>query len=680
MFGFKVSGFQGFRVSQFQRIGVHWFLAALFCGAMVQGGEANPETLKPSIPETKPEEGSREQPATLQPVTVTDTIVTTPTRTPVPIKATGINVTVIDGEENSKVHQNVELGESLRQTPGVTVSKSGHNGDFTTMFTRGGNSNQTLFLYDGFKVNRQGGNFNLGPVDPVTLSRIEVVRGPSSSLYGTDAVTGTVNIITAKGEGCPDLTVSAAGGTYGTDRETTSLSGSEGKFSYNVSSARHHRTEAEYNNSELTLYNFAGRFDYQINDCSSLKAVIRGLDERKGFYENSASGYGPIVDVVDPNDKILEHDLLAGVEYKQKVLPIWEFTLRGGTYKIENHVLSFAPNPDTNFGGFPQPTGSTYAKERRPQFSWQNDITAYEDECGNLKDLVTVGVDYELDIFDQTDSIFGTNVKKKRGNWSVYAQNRVELFERAFFTTGIRREQNQQFGEFLTARGDGSILFPEIDGRLHGSVGDAFRAPSFFEFYSAFGNPNLKPEKNVAYDVGWEQRFWCDRIKLDATWFHNQFTDLINFNANFKFENIRRATTRGLEFSAEISPIKMLTFRGTSTLLHTRDDMEQHLQRRPGSTYTAQAIAHPLCGLDLSVDLIHEGPRTDLGPLPGNDFSRVSNPSFTRVDVAASYRFLCHWRMFGRVENVLDEHYQEVKTFPSPGSNVLAGVEFNWKF
>ena len=252
------------------------------------------------------------------------------------------------------------------------------------------------FCTNGFKVNRQGGNFNLGPVDPVGIERVEVVRGPSSSLYGTDAVTGAINIISQKGEGPPDLTTSAAGGTYGTDRETINLHGSEKKFSYDISSSRVHRNQAEFDNSALDLYNFSGRFDYQINDCNSLKLVVRGLDERKGFYEDSGSGYGPGADVVDPNDKALEHDLLVGIEYKSHLLPIWDITLRFGNYQIANHIESTDPNPPSKFGGFPQSTGRTYTKEKTPQMGWQNDITAFSDECGDIKDVVTIGGGFRI--------------------------------------------------------------------------------------------------------------------------------------------------------------------------------------------------------------------------------------------------------------------------------------------
>jgi len=647
------------------------------------------EDIKPPVSEKStsdkvavatPEGTSKDAPAPLAPVVVSEPIVITPARLPVPVSSTGLSVTVINGKQDREIEQHTQLADTLRNSAGIIVNQSGKQGDFTTMFTRGGNSNQTLFLFDGFKVNRQGGNFNLGPVDPVGFERIEIVRGPSSSLYGTDAVTGVVNVISAKGEGRPELTTSVAAGTYGTDRETIHMQGSEKKFSYDIGASRVHHDRATYDNSELELYNFAGRFDFQINDSNSLKLVIRGLDERKGFYEDSGSGYGPGADVVDPNDTALQHDLLVGVEFKSHVLPIWDLTLRFGTYQIANHIESIAPNPPSKFGGFSQSTGRTYTKEKTPQAGLQNDFTLFRDDCDNIKNVLTLGADFESDHFDQEDSQFFTNVAKKRDTWSIYAQNRLELFQRAYITAGIRRSEDEQFGSFTTARADASFLFPETDSRLHGSVGTAFRTPSFYEFYSSFGNQDLQPEKNTAFDVGVEQHFWDKKITIGATYFHNHFSNLIDFNNSFTFENLKEAKTRGFEFNADFKPVDMFTLRGTSTLMHTENDKGEALLRRPGATYTVQAIVQPICGLDLSVDMIHEGNRLDLGPTPKNSFAHVINNSFTRVDVAASYRFLSHWRVFGRVGNVGNQKYEETKTYPSPGATFLGGVEFKWRF
>jgi vitamin B12 transporter len=608
-------------------------------------------------------------------------VVVTAERVPTPVSQTGVSITVINGKEEEEIRQVHDLSETLRQVPGITVSQSGHQGDFTTLFTRGGNSNQTLLLVDNFKVNRQGGNYDFGKFDPIRVDHIEVVRGPSSSLFGTDAVTGVVNVVSAKGEGCPELTTSAAGGTFRTDRETLSLQGSEGKFSYNIGASRINSGRDDFINSALDQINYAARLDFDFNCDHSLKLILRGTEFTKGFYENSASGYGPKIEPQDSNDRFQVDDLLAGLEYRGHILPIWTTTLRVGNYLYDQDVHSFPTNPDSTVLGFPQTAGHTGTRERHPQLDWQNDVTAYSTCDEKIKDVVTLGATFEEERFHQSDTIFGNNADVSRNNSSVYFQNRLSLYDRAFITGGVRREQNEQFGEFTTGRGDVAILVPESDSKLHASIGNAFRAPSFFEFFSASGNPNLTPERNFAYDAGIDQHFWNNRILLGATAFRNNFKDLVDFSlTTSKFSNLKTAESRGLELVGAIDPIKQLTLRATGTFMHTEDQNGQQLARRPNSTVTAEAIARPIENLDLSLSFINEGSRPDIGPASGNPFARVRAAAYSRLDAAVNYRFFTHWRAFCRVQNLTDEHYEDTKTFPAASMNVLAGIEFNWRF
>jgi vitamin B12 transporter len=609
------------------------------------------------------------------------TVVITAERTATSPEKTGVSTTVIDAHVEDDVRQVHDLGETLRQVPGLTVAQTGHQGDLTSLFTRGGNSNQTLILVDGFKVNRQGGEFNFGHFDPVRAERIEIARGPSSSLFGTDAVTGAVNVITEKGQGAPLITTSAAGGTFRTDRESVSLQGNEGKFSYNIGSARFNSARTDFINSGAEQYNYAARLDYDFNCDHTLKLIVRGTEFRKGFYENSASGYGPAVETQDPNDRLHDDDLLAGLEYRGHIVPIWTTTLRVGNYLLDTELVSQDPTPTSPIFGSPQSTGHTFARERRPSIDWQNDITAYSSIDESIKDVVTVGATYENEHFRQFDTVFGNNEDVSRFNTSVYFQNRLSLYDRAFITGGVRQEHNQQFGDFTTGRADAAILVPESHTRIHGSVGNAFRAPSFFEFFSSFGNPGLEPEKNFAYDAGVEQHLWKEKVALSVTAFRNNFRSLIDFSSDTnKFSNIKTAESEGLELEASIDPIKELTIKSTATFLHTEDQKGQELLRRPGQTFTAEAIGRPLSSLDLSLTFLHESSRADIGPVSGNSFARVRNEPYSRVDAAVTYRFFEHWRAFGRVQNMLNEHYQDVKTFPAPGANFLGGVEFHWKF
>jgi len=574
--------------------------------------------------------------------------------------------------------------------PGVTISQSGRAGDFTELYTRGGNANQTLLLYDGFKVNQQGGDFSYESLDPLAVDRIEVVRGPASSLYGTDAVTGAINLITKEGSCEPQFSTSAAGGTYGSTRETLDLQGQEKKFSYNVSSSYFHRTQAELVNSGFNIYNYATRFDYHIDEDNALKLIVRGADFSKGSYEDSATGYGTSVEKPNPDAHIHNADLLVGLEYDGHIAPIWSTNVKLGFYEITDRNTDDKPTPASNIEDPPfnvTPPTTTIARQQRPSFDWQNNITTLE-TC-DIKDTVTAGlyVENEHSTETNTDS---PEFKRTHTNVAEYFQNRLELFDRAFLTAGVRQEQNGDFGSFTTEHGDAAILVPESNTRIHGSAGNSFRAPSFFELFTpTFGNPNLKPEQNFAYDMGVEQDFLKRKIVLNATYFHNNFTDLVSFGLDSnKFSNISHAVSHGYELEADFHPLEQLSFETNATLMHTQDDQHLELERRPSRTLTGRVVVRPLKdfvpekwdGLDISVEMINKSALEDLGPQPGNPFGRVHLPGFTKGDIAVSYKFYEHLRAFVRVANFTDRKYEEVRSFPADGSNTMAGVEFSWKW
>ena len=319
---------------------------------------------------------------------------------------------------------------------------------------------------------------------------------------------------------------------------------------------------------------------------------------------------------------------------------------------------------------------------------WQNNIVAFE--ATNIRNTVTLGCCAEYESFNQTDSIYGANFDVSHTNYAGYFQDRLELYDRVFLTGGVREEHNAEFGAFTTARGDVSILIPESNSRVHASVGNAFRAPSFYELYAAgMGNKNLSPEKNLATDAGLDQYFWNKRISLGATYFHNSFDNLINYDfASNHFENISTATTHGVEASFAVKPVKEVELQSTATFLHTEDATGHPLLRRPDQTYTARLILRPLmrlvpekhAGLEIALSALHISERTDVGPATGNAFAHVSNPAYTRLDLAVSYKITEHLRSFCRVNNVNNVKYQSAMTFPADGANFLGGLEFSWKF
>ena len=613
----------------------------------------------------------------------------------------GVSITNID-RKDYEASQDTTTAETLRNVPGVTIGQTGRKGSITNLFIRGGNNNQTEVMEDGFRVNRQGQGFDFDAQDPTGLQRIEVSRGMGSALYGTEALTGTVNIITQKGFGDPELTTSVAAGTNHTDRETIQLVGACDKFAYNISSAHLLREDAAEPNSRLEAYNYAVRLDYDIDKNNSLKLIVRGKDMDRGFYESVslATQVGTSVVPADTNDTLKSKDILVGLEYSGKICPIWDTNLRVGYYRSEHDFNLPQPAPPQNFllnspmFGGPRSAASS-ADETRPSIEWRNTVTTFDSDC--LRNFVTAGFYAESELFDQQDTVLFASVNRHHYNISGYVQDRIELFDRVNLEAGFRHEANGEFGGLNTGRGNASIDLHEIYSRAFGSVGNGYRPPSFFELFApAIGNPSLQVERNFAYDAGLEHTFWCDRVTLRETYFHNHFDDFISLSSAAPFMSTQQPTaeTDGFELEAIVKPVKQLTLGANSTLLHTEDSFGNRLIRRPPQTYTARMLAQPLIGfvpkawegLDIYADVLHESERTDLGPgatfKSGNvfDVTKVRNPHYTRADFAVSYRFLCHWRAFAKIENFNNAKYQDILTFPSDRSTTLAGIEFNWKF
>lgn len=653
----------------------------------------------PANPATDPELGVKVTAPAGALVTASE-LNTTPS-TPNATSKSGVSITTVD-RTDIEAAQNTTTAETLRSVPGVTIGQTGRKGGITNLFIRGGNNNQTEVLEDGFRVNRQGQGFDFDAQDPTGLQRIEVSRGMGSALYGSEALTGAINILTQKGYGCPDLTVSSAFGTNHTDRETVQLVGACDKLSYNISTTHYLRADAAEPNSRLEAYNYAVRLDYDFNKDNSLKFIVRGKDMNRGFYESVslATQVGTTAVPVDINDSLKSKDVLLGLEYTGHICPIWDTDFRLGYYRSEHDFNFPQPTPPQNFllnspmFGGPRSAASS-AIEERPSFEWRNTVTTFDSEC--VRNLFTFGVYGETESFDQKDTVLFANVDRHHYNISGYFQDRIELFDRVALEAGFRHEANGEFGGLNTGRGNVSINLHEIYTRVFGSVGNGYRPPSFFELFAPqIGNPNLKVERNFAYDAGLEHTFWCDKVTFRETFFHNDFSDFISLSSAAPFRSTQQpnAKTYGFELEALFNPVKQVTLSANSTLLHTEDSFGNRLIRRPPQTYNASLVLHPLLGfvcerwsgLDLFASVLHESERTDLGPgatfKSGNVFDvvKVRNPNYTRADVAASYRFCDHWRAFVKVQNVNNAKYQDVLTFPSDRATTLGGVEFNWKF
>jgi vitamin B12 transporter len=597
------------------------------------------------------------EPVSLPPVVVT------PTRLPTPENEVGSSITVIPSEEIEQKQERL-LPDALQYVPGLNVVQTGGPGGTTSVFIRGANSNQTKVFIDGIDATDPAtGTFNFEHILTWDIDRVEIVRGPQSGLYGADAIGGVVNIITKQGSGPAQFGGSIEGGSFGTFDQNVGVRGSLDRFNYYLDFAHWNSSDTPVTPSDLlplgrqandNAYDnktVSSRFGINLADNFDIGLVARYLDTSLLF----------------TGDDILGPEALRSTEADQQL-----FT-RGTA-----HLVSFD-------GVFDQTVGLSYTKFDQLDFdpnppnaepSYFNGDRLKADWQGNLN--LMPGQVLTLRAEHQRDEI--TNPIAAITDNAVMAQLQSGFDERFFNAVSVRYDQYDTFGGKTTFRIAPAVLIPETDTKLKGSVGTGFKAPTLAELYqnfpsfNFFGNPNLKPETSIGFDLGFEQALLEKHLQFGATYFHNNIDNLININSTgTSYVNIGRATTYGVENFVTYTPWEPLTLRGDYTFLIAKDDiLDQELLRRPKNKATLDAAWHVTEKAVLSATLLYVGPWVDVNRagaatgLPAN--------GYTVVNIAGSYDLGNGVSAYARINNLFDRHYENPIGFLQPGIGVYAGI------
>ena len=602
-------------------------------------------------------------------------IVVSATRVETPYEQLGSSATVITRQDIER-SQKTTVIELLRTVASIDVASSGGPGQPASVFIRGAKSEHTLVLIDGVEVNdpiSPGRAFDWAHLTTDNIERIEIIRGPQSTLYGSDAIGGVINIITRKGKGRPRFTLSTEYGTYHTYRESAAVSGGTTLFNYSVSLARldtegvsaarrrdGNREDDAYENTTV-----AARFGLTPSENFGLDVFLRYSD---AYAELDMAG-GPGAD--DPNYDSDTQNFSVRTQARLGLLDgLWEQKL-GVSYTDIDRRTHNDPDPTHPL----DVERSSYDGEIL-RFDWQHNLYLHD------TNTLTLGAETEEERGRShyfSDGAWGPftsdfRTRKARTN-GYYVQDQIKLWDRFFTTVGARLDDHEKFGSETTYRIASAYLVRETGTKLKGSYGTGFKAPTLFQLYSSFGDVNLQPEKSRGWDVGVEQKLCNDRVTLGATYFHNDFTNLIDYNnATWKYENIGKARTRGVELAATVQPTDPLTLRGTYTYTHAEDvETGFDLLRRAKSKVGLDASYRLTEKARLNAGLAYIGKRKDLdfGTFPA---ARVSLESYVLVNVGASYDVTKHLTVFGRLENLFNEKYEEVKGYGTPGFGAFTGV------
>jgi vitamin B12 transporter len=629
------------------------------------------------------------------------TVVVTATRTEQPIEAATNSVSVITAQDISN-RQTQTVSDALRDTPGVDVVQPGSTGTAAGVFIRGADSDQTLILVDGVEVNSATlGGFNFGNIMTDDVGRIEVLRGSGGTLYGSEAMAGVINILSAKGVGAPHFSLASGGGNIGTSSTLATFGGERGIVSFAGSLGYFTTAGFRATNNDFSNLTSALRVDVTPIEHGTLRGFWRSANSSLGLADNNiGNGYGTFI---DPNARQSDTFYLAKGEWEHT--PTENLTYRiSGAYNYTLNVLSDTPDPEVLALPFFSPD-YFLSYFRVPNTNTVAD--AQSDYTEGTLGVTTVGFEFkqqtgQLESVSLNPTLAPTRFDASRNNYAGYVQQQLRFFDdRLSIVGGFRTDGNEDFGNETSAAW--SVGYLEDWGQhdrwnthVKSSYAEGFRAPTFNElFFPKSGNQNLAAETSSEYDVGAAQHLGFDWLVAEATYFTRRTSNLIQFTslaqcpdavvepgATFTPCNLGRADVQGVETVVGAGPIHGVSLRGTYTYLDWNLLGGKQLLRRPHNrmaaslNYDRAQVLRPADRFNANLNVLFVGERTDIDP---QLFTNTANPTYTRVDLAMRYDMPLPGRetstvgVFARVQNLFDRNYDEALGFKSPPINVLAG-------
>jgi vitamin B12 transporter len=625
-------------------------------------------------------------------------VIVTAFRYETPISRSGSSITVI-GNDILQGASPGTLTNVMRAVPGANVIESGGTGATAEVRLRGAETGHTLVLINGVRVNDSAtarDEFDFSLLDPDLIERIEVLRGPQTALYGSDAMGGVVNIITKKATAGTSLQASVEGGSYGTFAQSLGASLRSGDFSI-AASGSHFRTEGfsrvgdrdsdERDGSEKWSGTF--RAAYRPAGQPHLEFEATGTDQRSDY-----DGAPPNPTGSCPAGSAC---FLAKVSAAANARNTVEKRLLSGYTRLSGTAFDGAY--DQSLTAFA--TIATRHNRQPPSTTFDFRSTVTGAEYQGIADLSRWGtlligsrIEHEVAAYEATGFGF-TSFDSARTFYALFAQNEVSFAERLHVSFGGRYDGEFEGAEgFLTGRATAAYELAETGSRLRASVGTGAKRPTAYQvannLYAAAAYPSLPidtdlaPEKSTGVDAGIDQTLLDGRITLSATAFWMRFRDLLDFVTvpsppapagvfDVYYQNVRNAQMAGVELSAgaAIVPGVLQASGGYTYLLARNLDTGKLLERRPMHSATAALTYTGIEGFEATLSATYVGMR----------FNRAREvqplPPYTRLDLAVAYEINPNLRLFGRVDNLTNATYQDPGGYNTAGLSVYAGLK--WK-
>lgn len=600
----------------------------------------------------------------------------------------GSSVTVVTGEEMRR-QQIRHAADALRSLPGVVVSRGGGYAAQTQVRIRGAEANHTLVLIDGIVTNdTNNGAFDFSDLSTDNIERIEVIRGPQSGIYGSNALGGVINIVTRGGRGPLELSARMEAGSFRTFDYALRASGGNDRAWGSI--AYHERHSQGFDvapfgseNDGATLQTLNIKGGVKIIDGMVLDFVLRHSDKR-GDRDTDGGPVGTLAVQVDDPTRFGTKVFLGGLNLRWDTLD-GHLTHVFRSSRSETRILDISPTFVTNN------TSETL------RFAYLGTVRFDTPALVSMSHALTLLAERELESFTP-ESDFADGVTRDRSRIATALEYKGEIGRRLSITGNIRHDDSDTFRDFTTWRTAASLRMAEVGLRPHASLGTAVKLPTMFENFglipgSFTPNPSLQPEESKGWDAGVELTLWSGKAVLDVTYFQQDLRNKINGFApgpGFTFTAINTpgiSNRDGVEVSARFAVTPSLTLSGSYTYLTAVDAAGLDEIRRPrhsGRADLAYTFGNGRGTATLSA--IYNGAMDDtafrilayFGPFPFTAAERVALDEYWLINASASYKVAPGMEIFGRIENLMNEKYQEIYGFGTPGIAGFGGIKLTF--
>ncbi|MFA7289561.1 MAG: TonB-dependent receptor [Melioribacteraceae bacterium] len=610
-----------------------------------------------------------------------DEIVVSANRTNTPYYAVGSSLTVI--KPSDYISKSDNIVDLLREVPGLSIVESGGKGKLASIFVRGSNSNHVLVFIDGTKMNDPAAAnnvFDFSSLSSFDIERIEIIRGPQSTLYGADAMAGVINVITKKGSDISKTKFSGEGGSNSYYNGNVSTNGSTYGLKYFAGFSKTQTdgissSSEKYGNTEIDKFmrnSFSSNLYYDFLENYSVGGSYKVTKTESGLDQDGMNGDDP--NYTYENQEQVITGKLTGIFFKSRLNSHLGVSF---VRKISNTVDLVDPIR-------PVTSSENYTKAGRLKFELINNFTLNEEH------LFTFGIETEEETANThyiSNSMWGpyesSFPKQKNRTTGFYVQEQATLFSSLYVSAGVRYDDNKKFGKVTTYRIAPAYFIHETNTKIKGSFGTGFKSPSlYYLFDPMYGNPDLKPEKSTGWDLGFEQYFINGNISFGATYFSINFKNMFGYDSGLKTVNIAEAESKGVEILTSVNLLDVIKLNINYTYTQTKDnyilseDYGQELLRRPKHSAFASLTYMIIPKLDVNLSARFTGKRWD------KDFNvypatRVELPDYTVFNFGVSYQIIDQISVNARVENMFDKYYEEVLYYGTYGRTFYAGINFN---